>query len=185
MIGWETVVGQGSAGEEPEDSKSPNAEQGTLATLQTIKEQYLELGRLLKRFDEAYRKAAARMGLSDSAFEILLALCYLGEGCLQRDVCQYACISKQTVNSSVQKLVREGFVHLEPADSGCGMRMFLTEEGRSMTERCVMPFARADFETFASLSDKARHAMLEAQSAYVDGIVAAFGAVPSTAREEN
>lgn len=185
MIGWEAVIGQGGTSEEPGSGESPDAEQEALTTLLTIKEQYLELGRLLKRFDEAYRRAAARMGLSDSAFEILLALCYLGEGCLQRDVCQYACISKQTVNSSVQKLVREGFVHLEPADSGCGMRMFLTEEGRGLVECSVVPFARADFGTFASLSDKARHSMLEAQSACVDGVVAAFDAVLAAARKEN
>lgn len=141
---------------------------------QEVKEQYLELGQLLKRFDEAYRKAASSAGLSESAFETLLALCYLGEGCLQRDVCRYACISKQTVNSSVQKLVREGFVRLEPADSGCGMRMFLTAEGRSLVGERVAPFASADFEVFASLSAPARQAMLKAQAAYVDGVAAAF-----------
>lgn len=67
---------------------------------------------LFRLENELYHDIAVKMGLSDSAFGILYWLDDLGDGCLQRDVCVASGLTKQTVNSSVHKLERTGFVEL-------------------------------------------------------------------------
>lgn len=144
------------------------------AKQQEIYEAYLEAGRLWKRFDEVYRKAAFRAGISDSAFEIFYALYDLGEGCLQRDICAYASASKQTINSSVHKLEKEGLVRFEAAESGRGVRVFFTDKGRAFADARVKAFARADFKVFSDMPDADRRALMRIQRAYIQNLSQAF-----------
>lgn len=137
-------------------------------------QRYLEAGRLWKQFDEEYRKAALSIGISESAFEVLFALHDLGEGCLQRDICQYACVSKQTINSSVHKLSEQGYLCLQPAESGRGMRLFLTPEGKALMDERVAPFADADFAAFCALSEAEQEEVLRVERRYLSGISEAF-----------
>lgn len=55
-----------------------------------------EYNNLYRLGNELYHNVAVRMGLSDSAFDILYALDGLGDGCLQKDVCTASGLSKQT-----------------------------------------------------------------------------------------
>ena len=84
---------------------------------------------LFRLENELYHDIAVKMGLSDSAFGILYWLDDLGDGCLQRDVCVASGLTKQTVNSSVHKLERTGFVELR-VEQGRGTHLHLTEAGR-------------------------------------------------------
>ena len=80
---------------------------------------------LFRLENELYHDIAVKMGLSDSAFGILYWLDDLGDGCLQRDVCVASGLTKQTVNSSVHKLERTGFVELR-VEQGRGTHLHLT-----------------------------------------------------------
>ena len=86
---------------------------------------------LFRLENELYHDIAVKMGLSDSAFGILYWLDDLGDGCLQRDVCVASGLTKQTVNSSVHKLERTGFVELR-VEQGRGTHLHLTEAGRAL-----------------------------------------------------
>ena len=68
------------------------------------KRSYEEFNQFLREFQDVYDAAALKLGISQSAFDVLWALCECGEGCLQRDICAYAYLGKQTVGSSVHKL---------------------------------------------------------------------------------
>ena len=64
--------------------------------------------------NQLYRDVATSFGISESAFSILYAIFLAGEkGISQRDICVQMCIGKQTVNSSIHKLEREGVVVLK------------------------------------------------------------------------
>ena len=67
-----------------------------------------QFNRLYKELDDLYHEIALAMGLSDSAFAVLYMVGTLGDGCLQRDICREAYVSKQTVNSSMRNLERQG-----------------------------------------------------------------------------
>ena len=133
----------------------------------------------MRAFDQTYSAYAARVGLSDSALQVLWSICDLGEGCLQRDVCEDTCIGKQTVNSAVHKLAEDGFLRLEPAATGRGMRLFLTEEGRGLVEERVAPLSRADYEAFASLPEEDLQVCTRVLQAYLDGVNTRLASIPA------
>lgn len=43
---------------------------------------------IYKEFNEIYHEATLKMGLSDSAFDILYSIVDLGDGCSQSDICK-------------------------------------------------------------------------------------------------
>ena len=49
-----------------------------------------EFNRLYKEMDDLYHDIALKLGLSDSALTIFYAICELGDGCLQKDICGQA-----------------------------------------------------------------------------------------------
>lgn len=69
--------------------------------------------RIDKEFNDIYHEVALKMGISDSAFSIFYILHDLGDGCLQKDICYEAFANKQTVNSSIRKLEREGYLYFK------------------------------------------------------------------------
>lgn len=140
---------------------------------------YERVNRILRGFDRAYSQAAAKAGLSDSALDVLWSLHEAGEGCLQRDICEFACLGKQTVNSSVHKLVKEGVLRLEPAETGRGMRVFLTQEGRRFMEERVLPVCEADFAAFASLSPEDQETAARLSQAYLSELECRFAEIPA------
>ncbi len=72
-----------------------------------------EFNSIFKKCNHIYHEIALKLNLSDSGFDVLYALCSLGDGCLQRDICEFTLLSKQTIHSSVKKLVNEGYLSLD------------------------------------------------------------------------
>ena len=60
-----------------------------------------------------YHEAAVKMGLSDSVQNILYVLCDQGSRCSQSEIGRLTGISRQTINSAIRKLERNGIVYLE------------------------------------------------------------------------
>lgn len=141
---------------------------------------YYQIDRLWRSFSNAYSGMAARAGLSDSAFDVLCFVCELGEGCLQRDVCEQTYLGKQTVNSAVHKLVGLGYLRLEPAVSGRGMRLFLTPEGHELVERFVVPACEADVAAFSSLAPADQQAIVRIEQEYLHALNERFGALAAS-----
>ncbi len=73
-----------------------------------------EFNRVYKEMDDLYHEIALKLGLSDSAFIILYALCEQGNGCLQKDICAQAFVSKQTINSSIRMPEKKEILFLDP-----------------------------------------------------------------------
>lgn len=69
----------------------------------TVSELQLQFIRLYKEMDATYYQLAAAQELSPSEMDIYYTLCVLGDGCLQRDICNLALTSKQTINSALKK----------------------------------------------------------------------------------
>ena len=104
---------------------------------------FQEFLRLDHQIEEFYHELAVRLGLSDSAFQVLWSVAELGEGCTQRDICRQFFLSKQTAHSSVRKLEQEGVLMLRPG-SGRAVAIFLTEKGKALVGEKVVPAREAD-----------------------------------------
>ena len=94
----------------------------------------MDFNKINKECDELYHKVASKMGISDSAFSIFYTLYDLGDGCLQKDICYEFFANKQTVNSSIRKLVQEGYIYLEQG-AGRDKHIFLTEAGKQFVAK--------------------------------------------------
>ena len=126
-----------------------------------------EFDRLNRQIDELYHEIAAKRGLSDSAYGILQAMLVLGEGCTQTAVCRYACLNKQTVNSSVRRMVQDGLIELRRGE-GREMHMHLTVQGERMMRERVLPVERAENEVFDEMAVEDQRAILRLVSHYLD-----------------
>lgn len=66
-----------------------------------------------------------------------------------KDICRNCGLSKQTINSALRKLEKEGIVYLEAVDSR-HKKVCLTEEGRSLTRRTAESVIEAENQILAS-----------------------------------
>ena len=112
---------------------------------------YQEFNRICCEFDLLYRTIAMKMGMSDSAFQILMAIYDLGEGCTQSQVCAYSCLGKQTISSSVRKLQNNGLISLERVNGVRGLGLFLTAKGRKVVQERVAPVVKADVDALSAV----------------------------------
>lgn len=110
-----------------------------------------EYNRIYREVNELYHFIAVNSGLSDSAFTIFYSICELGDGCLQRDICNTAYTSKQTINSSIRKLEREGYLRLEQG-RGRDKHIYLTAAGEKLAKEKIIPIMQAENDVFEKMT---------------------------------
>lgn len=125
-----------------------------------------EYTRLHSEMDGLYHTLAVRAGLSDSALDILYALCVLGDGCLQRDVCALSFTSKQTIHSSIRKLEQDGLLRLQPGQ-GREVHIRLTPQGSRLIQEKVLPILDLEHQAMACLSPEERESFLRLTRQYI------------------
>lgn len=104
---------------------------------------------LIGEIDAAYHEMSLKLGLSDSAMRILYTICDNGECCLLQEICRRSGVSKQTINSAIRKLEKEGIVYLEPAGTR-NKNVCLTDKGKRLAERTAARMIEAENDIFAS-----------------------------------
>lgn len=75
-----------------------------------ISKPLLEFNKFYKELNDLYHETALNAGLSESSFDILYSVFELGDGCLQSDIQKISFLPKQTINSSIHKLEKEGYI---------------------------------------------------------------------------
>lgn len=85
-----------------------------------------------------YHEAAVKMGISDTVLNILYVLCERDGQCLQSDIFRLTGISRQTINSAIRKLEKDGFVYLKQGE-GRNTVVCLTEKGQDFSTEKVLP----------------------------------------------
>ncbi len=114
--------------------------------------QLRRFSRLVGETDAAYHEIAQKLGLSDSAFQILYTLYDEGGVCSLRNICAYSGRTKQTVNSALRKLEAEGRVTSESA-SARHKTVSLTPEGAALAERTVAQVIAIENDILGSWPD--------------------------------
>lgn len=128
-----------------------------------------EINHINKEYNDIYHEAIVRMGLSESAFDILYSVCELGDGCLQRDICNVCYIPKQTVNSAVRKLEKEGYLMMTRGH-GRQMHISLTEKGNKMLQQWIYPLICSENEAFSALTEDEIVQLLSLHRKYVKAL---------------
>ena len=125
-----------------------------------------EFNRIFKECNRIYHDIALKLGLSDSGFDILYTLCDIGNGCLQKDICNMSFISKQTVSSSIHKLENQGLLYLK-AGKGREMQIFLTETGKQFVNEKIQPVVAVENSIFQELSPEECRELLRLNEKYL------------------
>lgn len=92
---------------------------------------------LLGEINSIYHDLALKLGLSNSAMNILYTICDNDGECPLRDICRYSGLSKQTINSALRKLEKDDIVKLINTTNKC-KTVTLTEKGRELASSTVM-----------------------------------------------
>ncbi len=132
-----------------------------------INQNLKEYNRIYKENNNIYHDIALRLKLSDSAFDIFYAVCVLGDGCLQRDICSLSATSKQTINSSIRKLEKEGYLTLKPG-KGRQMHIFLTETGKALAQERIYPVIEIENSVFDAMSENECRELLRLSKKYME-----------------
>lgn len=121
---------------------------------------------LISETDALYHEIALKLGLTDSALQILYTVCNNGECCPLQEICRISGISKQTINSSLRKLEADKIVYLEQI-SGKSKNVCLTEKGKVLAESTVAKLIKAENEVFSSWSKEDSDKYLELTELYL------------------
>lgn len=125
------------------------------------------LSSIIGEWEELYHEAAVRLGVSDSALQVLYVLYVKGEGCTQADIGKMMGLSKQTVHSATHKMEREGVLYLQ---NGARRRMevYLTEKGKVLMHATAQKVFEMENQIFASWNEEEREAYLRLNRKYCD-----------------
>lgn len=128
-----------------------------------------EFNRIYKKTNEIYHDIALRLGLSDSAFDILYSISELGDGCLQKDICNATCIPKQTIHFSIRQMEKSGYLTLS-SGKGRSMHITLTDLGKNLLERTIYPVMQMEGEAFHCMTDEECQQMLALFGKYIQAL---------------
>ncbi len=103
-----------------------------------LKGMLLELNRQIKKVDELYRSLANSYDLSDSALWIVYSIRLSDEPVTQSNLSNLLSLSKQTINSSLKKLIETGYIVLSSTDDNKKNKIIsLTEKGKRIAEKAA------------------------------------------------
>lgn len=113
---------------------------------------YQEFISASKEVDDLYHMLALKFNLSDSAMWILCTMREANRELTQSEIAQEMSMSRQTVNSAIKNLVKQGYLRLE-AVSGDRRNKTLsfTEEGEAFVKRTVDQVLSLEHQVFENL----------------------------------
>ncbi len=132
--------------------------------MQKCNEDMRRFNYMVSEIDALYHEAAVRTGISDSIQNILYTLCQNGFFCLQSELYKSG-ISRQTVNSAIRRLERDGIVYLE-SGKGRNTVVHMTEAGIAYAVKKIEPLYRIEDEIFSSWTPEERKLYLDLTARY-------------------
>ena len=145
---------------------------------ETSNRQYiLAYNQLLKECDNIYHDAAVRAGLSDCAFWILHALWEADYPLTQSEIGDNASMPRQTVNSALKKLEKDGYLTLERINGKMGKSIHLTMQGEQFAKVHIAPIAAAEERVCAQFTQEEQEQFLSTFRTLVNRLKAEIGEV--------
>ncbi len=111
-----------------------------------------QLNRQFNECNALYHTAAAHYGVSDTVFWVLYALYNNSEPQTQNRLCMDWNLPKQTLNSAVASMVKQGLLELEPAPGRhSGKLLHLTPAGQAFAQNIIVPVRQAEQQALEHL----------------------------------
>lgn len=120
-----------------------------------------EYNGIWKENEDIYRMAAKKLGLSEGTFWILYTLREANREMTQSEVCHAMYEPKQTVNSALKKLERDGIIELLEMKDKRSKRLHLTEKGEGLARETVDKVIVAEQHALADMKEEEVDAFFE------------------------
>lgn len=147
-----------------------------------LSEQIFHINRLVKQYDEIYRRTARIYDIPELALWILY-VARQKDACTQKDVVDTVLHPRQSVHSALHCLVQKGYVILEPdGKDRRSRRIRLTEEGRAVAERTADCVLEAEQRAFLKLTAEERSRFEELFCKLADALDREFCALAGKTR---
>lgn len=117
-----------------------------------INDKVKQLNAMLSAIDGVYQELLKAKGVSDSEYIVMFAIKELGEGCSQKDIADNSNVSKKTINSTIKKLQKEGYIELKLGKYP-NMHIYLTELGEEYMENNIMPILEVENKIVDGMSE--------------------------------
>lgn len=124
---------------------------------------------VMNEINAIYHDAAIRMGISDSVQNILYVICENGDRCLQSEIYKQTGISRQTINSAIRKLEKDGIVYLKQGQ-GRNTIVCLTDAGKEVADKKARPLIKIENEIFDEWTEEESHMYQELTERYRDSL---------------
>ncbi len=112
--------------------------------------------RSAKKQEDAYHGYAVRNNVSDSFLFLMYVFHEDGDGLTQAEIGQILNLPKQTVNSSLKKMEKEGIIRfLADGSDKKKKRVYLTQTGREQMTALIEPLVEAENRAYESLGKEA------------------------------
>ena len=137
---------------------------------------YLTLnGETEKQFDALYRDAARAFGLSDCSMWILYYLYLSEEPLTQQDLIEKMLFPKQTINSAVKSIAKNGLVVLEMIpETRNKKKIILTGEGRTLINCSVKRLRDAEEKAVEEIGDSKMQEFTKLYAEFYEALVRNF-----------
>lgn len=138
----------------------------------------LQLNQINDSIDAQYHIASEKMGLADSEMTVLYYLTAHGQIPSQSEIIRATGLSKQTLNSAITRLEKEGIVcRLEKEKQSKGLA--LTQQGKKTVKEVLLPFMKKESEIFSSWSQEELSLFLELNRRYLESLKQIVKDLPS------
>ena len=125
--------------------------------------QQIELQR--KEQDALYHSVAVKFGLSDTAMWVLYLVSETDDDLTQQDLCKQSFYAKQTINTAINSLVKNGFVELlHISGTRNHKKVHLTDAGRALVESKINRLKIAEQNAYGKLTEAELQSYLEITS---------------------
>lgn len=135
----------------------------------TFEEFSREVNNVYKKNCEVYYKLASHFGMTETMFDILYFVRENDGGYTQAQLCDSLYLRKQTVNSALKKLEKDGVIYLSQ-DSGNkkNKTIHYTEKGRELARQIVDPIFELEKRAFERLTPQERKGVLYYGRRHID-----------------
>lgn len=130
-----------------------------------------KLNKLYKAQNELYHKFAVHFGVADTALWVLYVIYSSETPRTQYDLAEEWCFPKQSVNSAISNLEKEGYIYLETVPGTRNRKnVILTEAGKAFCLHTVARLIEAENRAFSHFNEEERNlyiTLFEKQIAYL------------------
>ena len=106
-----------------------------------------------KEQDFIYHNAAVKFGLSDTAMWVLYNVYAAKDVITQQELCRQCFFAKQTVNTAITGLSKNGYVELEVIPGTRNQKkILLTDKGNALAKTTIAPLIKAEERAYSALS---------------------------------